>query len=474
MIAIPTERPFAAYARTACAVAASLALAAPLHMGSAQAWSYEEAAQPYQGIQINILDEITPLQETFSTLIPEFEELTGITVNYQLLNHFEVINRGQADMLSGRGEYDAVMNHSFQLGLLLDAGVLRPLDDLVANTALTNPELDIEDLIDPAFSTLAFHDGNMYSFIQWNYNTVYWARKDLLEHPDEQAAFEEKYGYPLKPAETFQELRDIAEFFTRSAGETLAGETLSSDFYGMVMEGLNGGTTYETVWYVFIRNSGGDIFDAEGRPTFETPEVIEGLRRWADLWQFSPPGQAEYSLIDVPTVMGNGIAAQAIAWSDFVLGIDRPGASALAGSFTYGPTPRSDDPDQQYYGAGEPSAYNISIHSQQPEATYLFLQWAVDPETQARLLDAGGGVPVRQSSWPRVVESAEPNMADLYQAMQGSLSGIYATPKAPRFLEISDVINRVAQQVGLGQLTPEEGARQMQQDVLNICSECLL
>ena len=39
----------------------------------------------------------------------------------------------------------------------------------------------------------------------------------------------------------------------------------------------------------------------------------------------SPPGQAEYSLIDVPTVMGNGIAAQTLAWSDFVLGIDQPG-----------------------------------------------------------------------------------------------------------------------------------------------------
>ena len=59
-------------------------------------------------------------------LVPQFTEETGIEVDYQLLNHFEVINKGQADLLSGRGAYDGVMLHSAQTGLLLDAGVLRP------------------------------------------------------------------------------------------------------------------------------------------------------------------------------------------------------------------------------------------------------------------------------------------------------------------------------------------------------------
>ena len=42
----------------------------------------------------------------------------------------------------------------------------------------------------------------------------------------------------------------------------------------------------------------------------------------------------------------------------------------------------------------------ISTHSQNPEATFLFLQWLAEKRQQEELLKAGqGGVPIRQSSW---------------------------------------------------------------------------
>ena len=439
----------------------------------ADAWSYKEAAEPYKGVEISILDEITPLQELFAKIVPQFEEETGIKVNYQLLNHFEVINRGQADMLSGRGEYDAVMLHSLQVGLLMDANVLSPIDTYLADPKLANPDFDMEDLIAPAFNSLAYQSGKIYSLLNWNYNMVYWARKDLLENPEEKAAFEAKYGYPLAPAKTFKQLNDIAEFFTRKSGEKLAGKTLDSDFYGIVMEGMNGGGTYVPVWQIFIRNSGGDIFDKDGHPTFDTPAVVEGLKAWGDLWKFSPPGQAEYSLIDVPTVMGNGIAAQSIAYSDFVLGIDREGGSALHGKFVYGPTPGHDEHEEHYHSAGEPSAYFISKHSKHPEATFLFLQWAAEKKNQDTLLSGGVGVPVRDSSWAKLQTEGNA-LNNLYDAMKGSLAGVQATPKAPRFFQISDVMNRVFQKVGLGQLTAEEAAKELQSEVVAICDPCVL
>ncbi|SON55689.1 Maltose-binding periplasmic protein [Hartmannibacter diazotrophicus] len=455
---------------------ASLALGGLLcatALSPAFAWSLKEAAEPYKGTEIHILDEVTPLQESFAKLVPEFEAESGIKVNYQLLNHFEVINRGQADLLSGRGEYDAVMNHGLQYGLLLDAGVLMPIDDFMKDPKLADPDLDLADLIEPAYSSLANYGGKTYSFLQWNYNMVYWGRKDLFENKDEQAAFEAKYGYPLKPAETFQQVHDIAEFFTRKSGETLAGKPLTSDFYGIVMEGLNGGTTYVSVWEVFIRNMGGKLFDEAGHPTFDTPEVVKGLTTWSDLWKYAPPGQAEYSLIDVPTVMGNGIAAQSIAYSDFVLGIDQPGSSSLAGSFLYGPTPRSADEGDAYFSAGEPSGLTISAHSKNPEATYLFLQWAIEKSTQEKFLSSGVGVPMRNSSWPLLIKD-DNRLANLYEAMQGSMKGITATLKMPRFFEVSDVMNRIFQQVGLGKVTPEDAAKQLQQEVSAICDPCVL
>jgi multiple sugar transport system substrate-binding protein len=386
-----------------------------------------------------------------------------------------VISKGQADMLSGRGAYDAVMLHSPQMGLLLEAKVVRAIDDLLASKALTNPGLDPGDFIQPATDTLTKVKGKTYGFLNWNYNVVYWARGDLLGHPEEKAAFKKRFGRDLGPARTLQQMRDIAEFFTRKKGEKLAGQTLESDFYGIVLEGIKGGTTFWIVWNAFIKNFGGDIFDAQGRPTVDRPENVAALTFWAGLWKSAPPGQAEYSLIDVPTVMGNGIAAQTLAWSDFVLGIDQPGKSKYAGKFVYAGSPPNADSPRTRSAETEPSAVVISTHSKQPEATYLFLQWMVDKTTQKQLFErsGGAGVPIRTSTWvlPALQQS---RFTGLYAAMRESLRFGAAKPRAPKMYEIMDVLVGIVQEVGLGRKTAEEGLKEAQQKVLAICQKCTL
>jgi multiple sugar transport system substrate-binding protein len=448
----------------------------PIALGAAaaEAWSYKEAAKPFAGQSITVLDETTPLQETMKALVPEFVKETGIKVDYQLLNHFEVISKGQADMLSGRGAYDAVMLHSPQMGLLLQADVIRPIDDLMANKTLANPDLDLKDLSQPAWDSLAKFKGKTYGFLDWNYNVVYWARNDLLGHADEKAAFKKKYGYDLAPAKTLQQMRDIAEFFTRRKGQKLAGETLASDFYGVVLEGIKGGTTFWTLWNAFIKNFGGDIFDAEGKPTVDRPENVAAVKLWAEMWKFAPPGQAEYSLIDVPTVMGNGIAAQTLAWSDFVLGIDQPGKSKYAGKFVYAGSPAHAKATTRS-AETEPSMIVISKHSKRAEPTYLFLQWMVDKTTQKRFFETskGAGVPIRESTWS-APELKSSRFAGLYTAMRETLRYGRAKPKAPKIFEIMDVMSGVVQEIALGRKTAEAGLKEAQEKIVAICAKCTL
>jgi multiple sugar transport system substrate-binding protein len=435
---------------------------------------YADAAKPYAGKTIRVLDEITPLQETLSKVVPEFEKETGIKVEWELLNHFEVISKGQADMLSGRGYYDAVMLHGLQMGPMLSAGVIRAVDDLVKNPKLMDPGLDTADLIQGPYTSVAFSGGKQYGFINWNYNNVYWARADLLNDASEKTAFKAKYGYDLAPAKTIEQMRDIAEFFTRKKGATLAGKTLETDFYGIVLEGIKGGSTFGSLWNNFLKNYGGDIMDASGKPTFDSPENVAALKMYAALWKFAPPGIAEYSLVDVPTVMGNGIAAQTIAWSDFVLGIDKPGASPYAGKFVYAPVPAKAGNEAKRTADAEPSVTVISTASKNPEATFLFLQWLASKKVQEKLIDTGkGGVPIRTSSWmlPAIKDSANPT---LYTAMQGSLAVASAKPKMPKFFEVYDALSAIAQEVGLGKITPEEGAKRGQAEMMKLCTKCIL
>jgi multiple sugar transport system substrate-binding protein len=357
---------------------------------------------------------------------------------------------------------------------MLSAGVIRAIDDLVKNPKLMDPGLDTADLIQGPYTSVSFSGGKQYGFINWNYNNVYWARADLLNDESEKAAFKSKYGYDLAPAKTIEQMRDIAEFFTRKKGATLAGKTLETDFYGIVLEGIKGGSTFGSLWNNFLKNYGGDIMDASGKPTFDSPQNIAALKMYAALWKFAPPGIAEYSLVDVPTVMGNGIAAQTIAWSDFVLGIDKPGSSPYAGKFVYAPVPAKAGNEGKRTADAEPSVTVISTASKNPEATFLFLQWLASKKVQAKLIDAGkGGVPIRTSSWmlPAIKDSANPT---LYTAMQGSLAVATAKPKMPKFFEVYDALSAIAQEVGLGKITPEEGAKRGQAEMMKLCTKCIL
>ncbi|MCS0504215.1 extracellular solute-binding protein [Ancylobacter mangrovi] len=454
----------------AAALAATTALVAPLTSAArADDSFYAEAGKPYAGTTIRVLDEITPLQETLSKIVPDFEKETGIKVEWELLNHFEVINKGQADMLSGRGHYDAIMLHGAQLGPMLSAGVIMPLDKFVADPKLSDPGMNVADFIATPYKTTAFFEGKQYGFINWNYNHVYWAREDLLSNPEEMAAFKAKYGYDLGPAKTIEQMRDIAEFFTRKKGEKLAGKPLESDFYGIVLEGIKGGSTFSNLWVNFIENYGGDLLDDKGMPNFDTPQVVAALKMWRELWTFAPPGIAEYSLVDVPTVMGNGIAAQSLAWSDFVLGIDKPGVSPYAGKFIYGPIPAKAGNEAHRHADAEPSVTVINAASEHPEATFLFLEWLASKKQQDKLIEMGeGGVPIRESSWalPAIKDSENPT---LFAAMKSSLDVAKARPKMEKYPEIIDAMSGIAQEVGLGQMTPEQGAKEGQAILVKLC-----
>lgn len=459
--------------------AAAAAIITAMSFGPAMAegtFSYAEAAKPYAGTTIKVLDEITPLQETLATLVPKFTEETGIKVEYELLSHLDVINKGQADMLSGRGNYDGVMLHGFQMGPMLEADAILPINDMLANPALASPNLDTADFIEVPFKTLAFFGDKQYGFLNWNYNYVYWTRADLMNDPTEKAAFEAKYGYALAPAKTLEQLRDIAEFFTRKKGETLKGEPLASDFYGIVIEGLKGQTSVSLFIGNLLHNFGGDIIDAEGKPAFDTPVVIDALKLWAELWKYAPPGTAEYSVVDVPTVMGTGVAAQSLAYSDFVLGIDKPGGSPLHGSFLYAAPPVKEGVDASKRSIeSEPSMIVISRSTKNPEATFLFQQWLVDKQQQQALLEAGnGGVPIRVSSWDHLHGLEESNPT-LVSAMKSSLEVSRSKPPMPNYFQIIDALSDVVQKVGLGILTPEEAATQGQAALVKLCRDnCLL
>jgi multiple sugar transport system substrate-binding protein len=148
--------------------------------------------------------------------------------------------------------------------------------------------------------------------------------------------------------------------------------------------------------------------------------------------------------------------------------------SPFAGQFVYAPIPVKAGASTPRSAEAEPSITVISAASKHPEATFLFLEWLVDKKQQDKLIALGqGGVPVRESSWalPAIKDSSNKT---LYDAMKSTLDVGQAKPRIPKYYEIYDQLSGVAQEVGLGKLSPEEGAKKGQAEMLKLCTKCLM
>ena len=115
------------------------------------------------------------------------------------------------------------------MGDFAEAGLLLPLDEYVDKyqPSWSDPEYGYAGG-ETTVTLFTKYKGVTY-FVAFDNDTqpfVY--RSDLFENADEGAAFADKYGYPLDFPLTWDEHRDIAEFFTRKDAEApLYGDVMT-------------------------------------------------------------------------------------------------------------------------------------------------------------------------------------------------------------------------------------------------------
>ncbi len=109
-----------------------------------------QAAEPYQGMEINVLSEGIPTHQYESDVLTKaFEEITGIKVNHQILGEGEVVQAVQTQMQTNRNLYDAYVNDSDLIGTHSRLQLAVNLTDWMAGEGadVTSPTLDLEDFM---------------------------------------------------------------------------------------------------------------------------------------------------------------------------------------------------------------------------------------------------------------------------------------------------------------------------------------
>lgn len=369
----------------------SCALLAP---ASAQDWSLTAAAEPYKGTTIRIIGEALAPLESLNQQKSAFEEETGITVEIEQHAFDQVIQKTTADFVGRTGFYDAILNPHVRLPTLIANQWVQPINKFLTDPALADPEFQLEDAVlnrDWLYASLG-QDGELYG-VPFSSHTIYlnW-RQDVFDHAEEQQAFANKYGYELpSPPVTMQQMWDTAEFFTRKVGDTLAGETLEQDVYGMT---LSGKRHISMLWnfYNVLYSFGGMVVKSEtgaeyGPLVINSDEGVRALTFYRDLiTKFSPPGSLNYTWDEQLAAMQGGLAVQALLWADASYAISHDDSqSQVVGKVAYSGTPIAERKivNLHQWGMFLPST------SKNPEAAWLFLQWTQRPEVQAKLMSTG-------------------------------------------------------------------------------------
>ncbi|MEM8878766.1 MAG: ABC transporter substrate-binding protein [Pseudomonadota bacterium] len=294
------------------------------------------AAEPFQGMEVNVLSETIPTHEyEANTLTKAFEEITGIKVNHQLLGEGEVVQAVQTQMQTGRNLYDAYINDSDLIGTHSRLQLAVNLSDWMAGDGadVTNPGLDIDDFIGKSFTTGP--DGKLYQLPDQQFANLYWFRKDWFDREDLQAQFKERYGYDLGVPVNWSAYEDIAEFFSVHVKEIDGvriyghmdygkrapdlGWRMTDAWLSMAGAGSQGLPNGVPIDEWGIRMEEGSCNPAGASVTrgggANGPAAVYAIRKW-DEWlrQYAPPAAADYDFYQSLPALSQGNVAQQIFW----------------------------------------------------------------------------------------------------------------------------------------------------------------
>ena len=401
-------------------------------------WSLEEAAAPHAGARITVIcDGYSPCL-AYKELAKDFEQRTGIAVSVEVADLLQVQQQILTDALTGTQVYDAVQVISWSVGVWGSQGFATPMQRFLDDPALRDPGLDTADFIPENFSITSTYQGEVIG-LPFHYIppfAIY--RKDVAADPGEQAAFKAEYGYDLPLAgdkiasvDTWDQWTDMAAFFTRAKGDTLAGKALDKPFYGITAPFKR----HLTVLYDYERvllGMGGQIIDENGDVGLDSPEALAALETLLAWREYSPPSYREYTWDEQYSDFCAGNLFSTFSWGDTTpfleIAGDCPEAAGNIGYFIHPGTHRT---------VAEGQGWVIPGKAPNPEAAYLFLQYLVSKEVQSQCQAIGcatfRGDVLRMPDW-----DAEGRFHIHRQLLdEGHL---YVRPNPPAMLAIQEIV----------------------------------
>ncbi|MFK7994414.1 MAG: sugar ABC transporter substrate-binding protein [Granulosicoccus sp.] len=414
------------------AVAAACALAS---VGSANAWTLEEAAKPYAGTTVDVVFLLRPGYEAAEAMLPEFEQATGINVNIIKHPYENALGEQVRDFVAG-GDLDVALIDLVWIGNFAENGWIEPVSKFTSNAAITDPELDIDDFFPLVLNAFGGWNDTVYGLPFDNYSGLLFYNECMLKD----AGFD-------GPPETWSELKDTY------------GPALTKDGkYAFALQSKRNETQSADSFARMLWPFGGSFLDADFRSNLLSEESQAGLQFRQELMQYMPEGIVAYDHAEAVNGLAQGDVAMLTEWSAFYSSLKNPETSKVADCLKIAPEPKGPAGRKPALGG-----FSLAVASQADDneqaAAWLFIQWITSKANAMEYLERGG-VPARQSVY------AADGVAEKYDFVPALVESWQdGVPEfRPRFAEwpeITEIVQEWGTRMMLGEVSTKEGAMEM-------------
>lgn len=355
-----------------------------------------DVSKPFAGTTLKLATESTPPSNALNSQLKKyFEEASGIKVEIEVLPLEQVLQKLTLDVASSLGTYDLYyIDQSWAASFNQD--VFDPREQL-QNTELAMPNYNIDDFLPALVDGIAMYDGRMVGVPYDIPIFIMIYRKDIYDE------------LGLKAPATMAELLSNSAAIMDAKGPAVAGIAgqMKSGHYALECE-----------WTSMLWGHGGSIFNPDKKFVGNDEQGLEAMAYWSELKKSMPAGVDGWTWDGQGQAVAQGIAASMLSWGEFFPYFDDPTQTKISGLCEVAVPPAATSlrtKDQTAFGetpgVGHQggSTLAVSRYSKNPDAAWIFMQWATSADTQALITALGGGTgPTRTSVYddPRVKANA--------------------------------------------------------------------
>ena len=396
---------------------------------------------------ISVLAQAAPQADAIEAISGQFTELTGIDVEWTILDEQSVENKA-AVALGADGGYDVLQTPSGFIPTYVDRGWIASVDELAANDASIVPGWGLEAFGEGTNGLLA-RDGEVFGVPMFIGTQMFYYRTDVFE----------AHGIEAPPT-TYDELVEVVK------------EVHSDDVAGIALRTAPSVSQLMFVWSAWMYANGGSYYQTYEDGTYsgsalDSPEALESFTTYIDLVQnYAPSGATNWSHDDVTRAFMAGRVAMVQEGAVFGGTFNNPEASQVAGkidAFTLPAGPAGEFVPYNTHG------WTIAANSDATDAAWLFVQWATLKDTlvASTQTDANFGAPPLAAVYQSDEYAEKYGFGNYVDSVVGTLDiansgGVSPFEDDPNYLPATTDWATVGQQIAqelskavTGQVTPE-------------------